>query len=146
VKYLRKFNDSYDYVVESISRENFFSDDDNLDRILEDISSIFVEILDIDENVIDYNTSYRTRGFIEASIYYTLLSPSPENTSDGSRWNALTSCDTLDKQIKWRREITEILEEISTGVKRLKDSYPNLKIEASDWVSNNWVRIRITDD
>ena len=120
MKHLRLFERSHNY------------GDNELQKIetplLEDVRSIFADFNDTDS--ISISNYYIARGFIEVSIGY--------EEDDSS------SVSGLDDHIDWKRRNIEVLEEISVGVKRLKDMYSDLVIQADNWNSIHCVKIRIS--
>jgi len=119
MKHLRLFEWSHSY------------DDNELQKIestlLQDVRSIFADFNDTDS--ISVSNNYISRGFIEVDIDYE------EDTTSN-----------IDDHIAWLRRNLEVFEDVSVGVKRLKDMYSDLFIEADNWVSISCIRIRISLD
>jgi len=120
MKHLRLFERSHNYGDNELQKIET--------TLLEDIRSIFADFNDTDS--ISISNYYIARGFIEVSIGYE---------EDDSSF-----VSGLDDHIDWKRRNIEVLEEISVGVKRLKDMYSDLVIQADNWNSIHCVKIRIS--
>ena len=124
MKHLRLFERSHNYGDNELQKIET--------TLLEDVRSIFADFNDTDS--ISISNYYIARGFIEVSIGYEKDNVVSHNLSDSG----------LDDHIDWKRRNIEVLEEISVGVKRLKDMYSDLVIQADNWNSIHCVKIRIS--
>lgn len=135
MKHIKLF-ESYD--------ERVFKDDSFLDDLMNDINLVFADLSDLD--ALSYDTYYRSRGFIDVVIDYEVqgLAPCPfTNERWQGDWVELYEEGNFDTYIEWQKKIIEVIEEISIGVKRISDMYPDLNFIPQHWESSQRVKIRI---
>lgn len=135
MKYIKLF-EAYD--------EEVFKDDSFFDGLINDINLVFAEFYDLD--AISYENYYRYRGFIDVVINYGVQGLANRPFTDKGweiDWVDLYKDGNFEIYIKWQKKIIELLEEISIGVKRISDMYPDLNFVPQNWESRKVVKIRI---
>lgn len=136
MKHIKLF-ESYD--------DRVFKDDLFYNSLVNDINLVFADLSDLD--AISYEDYWaKSRGFIEVVIDYEVqgLAPCPftDKKWDGD-WVELYKEGNFDIYIEWQKKIIEVMWEISVGVKRISDMYPDLNFIPQNWESQNVVKIRI---